>query len=414
MKFTRKTDGRGWPSRLILLLLVVVFLCSALGCNSDKNAAPADDAAAAPAKTVTITLEALNGKQLSLISDAVREYLSAATEAEAAECLYKYQQRYTVASGPSPVTLAWREPSGESLQFTLLLASDPDFQNVTYTLKTRSKRVSLFNLVPGKYYWKVVAPGGEESAVDSFEITDTLRQIHCGNIVNMRDEGGWTGEFGTIKYGLAYRSRDISLADAEAVDVLVNQLGVKTELDLRRGEAAASPDESITYVQAGIIQWDYLFPNIERSSNRSYSPEAVEGLKAAMLVFADSENYPIAFHCAAGADRTGTFAFLLCGLLGISYDDLIKDFEITSFFCGRRWRSEINVNGNAYSFDASGVMEDDSSNLIALGKGYAHIMQEYGTGDGKLSSAIENYLKTVVGITDQNIADIRSNMLQSN
>ena len=37
------------------------------------------------------------------------------------------------------------------------------------------------------------------------------------------------------------------------------------------------------------------------------------------------------FHCHGGADRTGTLAFLLEALLGVSESDLSKDFELTTY-----------------------------------------------------------------------------------
>ena len=37
------------------------------------------------------------------------------------------------------------------------------------------------------------------------------------------------------------------------------------------------------------------------------------------------------FHCAGGADRTGTLAFLIEALLGVSESDLSKDYELTTF-----------------------------------------------------------------------------------
>ncbi|NIY15095.1 MAG: hypothetical protein GWM98_09415, partial [Nitrospinaceae bacterium] len=47
-------------------------------------------------------------------------------------------------------------------------------------------------------------------------------------------------------------------------------------------------------------------------------------------VFADRENYPVLFHCVGGADRGGTVAFLLNGLLGKDREHLIRDFELTT------------------------------------------------------------------------------------
>ena len=49
-----------------------------------------------------------------------------------------------------------------------------------------------------------------------------------------------------------------------------------------------------------------------------------------MEFLSHEENYPIYFHCRGGADRTGSYAFVLGALLGMSLDDLILDYEITS------------------------------------------------------------------------------------
>lgn len=55
------------------------------------------------------------------------------------------------------------------------------------------------------------------------------------------------------------------------------------------------------------------------------------------------------FHCHGGSDRTGTLAFLIEALLGVSESDLSKDYELTSFvgFSGARRR-----NGNGGWFFA--------------------------------------------------------------
>ena len=40
----------------------------------------------------------------------------------------------------------------------------------------------------------------------------------------------------------------------------------------------------------------------------------------------------------------------LNGLLGVGYEDLVKDFEITSFYMHKRWRSGIIESNNLYFF----------------------------------------------------------------
>jgi protein-tyrosine phosphatase len=51
----------------------------------------------------------------------------------------------------------------------------------------------------------------------------------------------------------------------------------------------------------------------------------------AFRVFLDERNYPIDFHCIAGADRTGSLAFILNGLLGVEEEELWRDWEVTAF-----------------------------------------------------------------------------------
>ncbi|MBP3435094.1 MAG: hypothetical protein J6K62_02050 [Clostridia bacterium] len=64
------------------------------------------------------------------------------------------------------------------------------------------------------------------------------------------------------------------------------------------------------------------------------------------------------------------------------------------------------------SWDASGVMQNGGSNYIAWGPLHDKMMANYGTGDGKLSSAIENFLKTECGVTQAQINEVRRLMLE--
>ena len=48
-------------------------------------------------------------------------------------------------------------------------------------------------------------------------------------------------------------------------------------------------------------------------------------------VFCRPENYPIYFHCIGGADRTGSLAYVLNGVLGVDRHELETDWESTFY-----------------------------------------------------------------------------------
>ena len=65
-------------------------------------------------------------------------------------------------------------------------------------------------------------------------------------------------------------------------------------------------------------------------------------------MFLDEANYPIVFQCIAGADRTGSLACVLNGLLGVDATLLHKDWQYTWTAKGKevpeeRWENLMKV-----------------------------------------------------------------------
>ena len=124
----------------------------------------------------------------------------------------------------------------------------------------------------------------------------------------------------------------------------------------------------------------------------------------------DASNYPIYTHCQGGADRTGTYAFLLNGLLGVSYEDLTRDFELTSFAGTKRWRGE----GKGGSFGPNDTSyKTETGQTIAWGVLYNEMMQ-YGTENGctTLQQSIEHWFINYIGIPKSQIDSFKSIMLE--
>lgn len=147
---------------------------------------------------------------------------------------------------------------------------------------------------------------------------DRVRWINS-NTNNMRDLGGWACDGGTVKYGLLYRSGELNSQDE---DLLINQLGINTECDLTADGTPAFP---------GKMRY------IGHTSYAMYSLANVGAWRTNLRGIFDAVRHgdPVIFHCSMGADRTGTLACMLEGLLGVSQSDIDKDYELTSFYAIR-------------------------------------------------------------------------------
>ena len=105
-------------------------------------------------------------------------------------------------------------------------------------------------------------------------------------------------------------------------------LGIKTDLDLR------------CYREVWGMKGSPLGPTVKwyNYSSSNYDGLGTEGGRAAFTkcfrLFLDEANYPNDFHCIAGADRTGSLACILNGLLGVDEEELYRDWEVTGITNG--------------------------------------------------------------------------------
>jgi len=124
--------------------------------------------------------------------------------------------------------------------------------------------------------------------------------------------------------------------------------------------------------------------------NRHLCANGKKAMSENFRVFCDKENYPIYFHCAGGADRTGSLAYILMGVLGVSKHDVEVEWELTFYprlselDCDRsHWRSMLHF--------------DDG-------------IAAYGAADTPFTRRIELYLLDC-GVTQEEIERFRSIML---
>ena len=270
---------------------------------------------------------------------------------------------------------------------TLYVGLASDFSDAdTYTVAAGKDIYKVTNLLPQQtYYYKVVGDGDAVVTNGTINTTGHLRMIKADGISNMRDLGGWkTLDGNHVKYGKIFRGSELrggksyTASDADLA-MLKNKLNIAAEVDLREdgdfanGLMDASAVEGATYYYANLNQWREDALNFKTEVFRNGFNLILTALKAGHAAY---------FHCIYGADRTGCFAMLLEGLLGLPVDQLYKDYELTSFSsAGRRAKTLIddklqyikalpgeNLQEKFYNYwrGAVGISESDLNDFIDI------------------------------------------------
>ena len=209
-----------------------------------------------------------------------------------------------------------------------------------------SKVLEIWNLIPQKSYtYKLYVVNADDSKTEiadgSFRTEGTVRMLNIGYIYNFRDIGGWKLPNGKrIKYGKVFRTGELEVPNKQlkitdqGINELLNVQGVGVEIDF--GDHSGSPVKNYLEYVDGVS-------NGSKYRTRQYLiaiNEAPQQLKNCFekVVSSLRDGKKVIFHCNLGADRTGTLAFLLEGLLGASENDMAKDYEMTSYTYDGRYR----------------------------------------------------------------------------
>lgn len=163
--------------------------------------------------------------------------------------------------------------------------------------------------------------------------------------VNLRDLGGIPVAGGTVREGFAIRADDLAIATPEVADALV-EAGLRTVIDLRsadevtitgRGPLGARTAVNYHHVpfmadigQASDVPLDdpaFGQATFEQLYVRMYEGAAAQ-IVTALAIIAHAPG-TVAFHCAAGQDRTGVLAASILLVLGAEHDDIVADYTRT-------------------------------------------------------------------------------------
>lgn len=297
-----------------------------------------------------------------------------------------YWARFDEQSKPVAIST----PQGTMIEFYFDNSSNATKQ---YETEVQGKVTLVYNLIPGRKYYYKVKTGSTVKATGWIKTDGQIRMIHTNSLGNIRDCGGWktTDNNYRFKYGLLYRGieldkkvwyyqrksdnayvtneyiESLNLDDATIATIYTNldaykiaqrisqedltefkRLNIGTELDLRSTQEGTFTTQGAT----SAYRINYSFSSndqahgyyINASSSASYGSlignnksTTHQGAKD-FLYFVHSleetvrKGHAVYIHCQQGRDRTGSFCETLLGLLGVSTDGFIKDYELTSLY----------------------------------------------------------------------------------
>lgn len=358
-----------------LVLLVCVMAVASMtnnGPEDDFVDQVQDSTDATAAGDVKFTVAGIEEEVLLCSVAAKQEYdgeLSLKTAVETGDPYRPVDFRYELKNASGMLYVSEREDLSDAAEYVLSELQDG---------------IEIHNLkVHTTYYYKAVA--ADLVHTGSFTTAQSNRFVYIPGLVNTRDIGGYTTLDGRmVKQGLLIRGAEIdglvnaaSFVPQSELENVQKTFGFRYDMDLRENTLYNGDYSS----RLGVPHRFYTAPaygEIFRASNR-------ESLRQIFCDLADPEKYPMYLHCTSGQNRTGTVVFLLQGVLNVSEEDMVREYQLTGY-------------------TSSGVIDSTNTDVIMSG------LEPY-AGD-TTQEKIVSFLTDEIGVTRKEIESIRKIFLE--
>lgn len=250
-----------------------------------------------------------------------------------ADSTYTNDNSGTVVDKYASSTVNHDDPTGYSLtinQNGIIYFIDETNQEDSFSDSVSIGTYTVYNLIPNHVYRYIAKDANDKTFLSGrLKATGHVRQIYTTKQDNCRDLGGWDADGGVVRYGLFYRGID-PFGYPAIINVLADRLGIKQEIDF---QAVTSYSKNYTPYKGGIgvnynrFPYDETYYKDMVNLSGSYAEQTAEALT--FMMENAIKGVPQYFHCSAGADRTGTIAYMLLGMLGVKLKDCDKDYELT-------------------------------------------------------------------------------------
>ena len=297
-----------------------------------------------------------------------------------------------------PIQLSWNNNGNTFSSAKLKFWSKEDQSDLReVSLGANATSASLANLYRArKYRAQLITDDGKASQGFEFSTGDYPRTITMGGIKNVRDIGGYMTSYGVrTTQGLIYRGyyiddksggHGVNYSEA-AGQVHEEVMKIGYEIDVQ------SSSETNGRTQSCLSGASYKCLTLVSYEN-FLTQNSYKNLPEVFNILANADQKHVYFHCWGGADRTGMLAFFINAICGVSYTDLIEDFEITT---------ETN-NKRCHMHNSSSAHFPKFLN--------AFINQWNGYDASKtINQNCERWLREVAGVSATNILKVRQIMI---
>jgi protein-tyrosine phosphatase len=283
-----------------------------------------------------------------------------------------------------------------------------------------------FNVAP-------FASQSEKAAQKKPEIGEQERQVKLEGQANFRDLGGYrTADGHRVKWGWVYRAGQLSkLTDADLSKL--KDLNIHTVIDLR-GTAEAEtrgkdrlPEgvRSVSYpIDVNSLPKEEKDESSPAGSSAGRTDFMLQATRSIMInrtdvyaglirELAEPKNRPLVFHCTAGKDRAGVGAAIVLTLLGVPWETVRDDYLLSNFY-----RKEENERGlKSMREDIAKRQSIPLEQVDVTGYEYIFLVKpEYldAAHDEviKRYGSMDSYLRKGLGISDEMINKLRSELLE--
>jgi protein-tyrosine phosphatase len=257
-------------------------------------------------------------------------------------------------------------------------------------------------------------------------MSERERLLALEGALNWRDLGGYpTADGHVTRWGCLYRSDGLDqLTDADLT--LVADLGIKLVVDFRVDrEVDENPSRLPDHpelrrqrlpIGGDEVEGRSILDTIRAGDLKTYTAEEMaigyeRLLEEAALNFgeviinaSDPANHPMVFHCTAGKDRTGLMAMLLLGALGVSDDDIVLDYELTTHYRSNKRLAVLGPELEKAGVDIESVRPFLTAQAPVMAATIRALESRYGS--------IEGYLTHEAELDPSTLADLRTVLLE--